>query len=177
MNQALERKNDRILGPGYLENLESLPTVELRARRSECHDLGEELSYTRRLLQGKVDILNHELERRSSGGEPQIVDLIKKLPAILADSAQTASPRLLNIELPAGAGNQRREVERLASGLADAEKLSLDELSEIIDRLVEVERTASQDRKRVQEIADALNQELVRRYREGTADPAGALHS
>lgn len=177
MNQALERKNDRILGPGYLENLESLPTAELRAKRTECHELGEELSYTRRLLQGKLDILEHELKRRSSGGEARIADLVKKLPSILADSARTASPRLLNIELPAGAGNQRREVERLASGLADAEELSLDELSEIIDRLVEVERTASEDRKRVQEIADALNQELVMRYRKGTADPAGALHS
>lgn len=176
MTQALERRNDRILGPGYLENLESLPFPDLRAKRTECQELLEVLSYSRRLLQGKLDILEHELKRRSTGDEVQIDELIKRLPSILADTPPTASPRLLSIELPAGAGNERREVERLASGLADAEKLSLDELSGIIDRLADVERTASEDRKRVQEIADALNQELVRRYREGIADPAGALH-
>jgi len=52
-----------------------------------CDDLEGELSYYRRLLHGRLDLLNFELRRRS-GEETR--SLIEALPEILADGDQPA---------------------------------------------------------------------------------------
>jgi hypothetical protein len=158
--------------------VEAVPTAEVRSRRDECRELETELSYARRLLQGKLDILADELKRRSEGGDSGVQELVSRLPAILTDETTSASQnRLVDIELPANAGRHRRQIDRLATGLANIEELSREELSLLVDELSAAERQVSADRRRAQQVIDGLNAELVRRYRTGDEDPSALLNS
>lgn len=179
MSERPRRRTDRILDPSYLDNLESVPTDELRDMRGDCEAFEAGLSYTRRLLQGKLDILRDELERRAAGGESGIEAILARLPGILADpnGGQSTPVRHTRILPPRVAENQRREVERLASEatLARIEALSSEELSQIVDGLTTAEAQASERRRRVQEVMDGIRAELVRRYKEGKEDPTALL--
>ncbi len=68
------RRIDRVLGPGYLSGLGELPLKVLRERRDEAAQEETDLSYLRRLLHARIDIVRAEQARRSSGGEASIVD-------------------------------------------------------------------------------------------------------
>lgn len=162
----------------FLADVESIPTHQLRDRRDECRGLEAELSYSRRLLQGKIDILRHELKRRSGGGESGLEDLVSRLPAILADEPTRAGQkRLLEESLPANAGRFRREAERLVADLAHIDRLSIEGLSEMVEELAAAERKVSEQRRAAQQLIDGLNAELVRRYRKGEEDPSSLLSS
>lgn len=164
-----------ILDLAWLEGVRSTPIAQLRARRDECRELEVELSYSRRLLQGKIDILNSELEKRSVGGPSDVEELVDRLPSILAAEARRGSDRLLSLELPANAGKHRRHRERLGTSLSHIASSSDEQLRAMIDELVEVERLVSEDRRKAQQIVDTVNAELVRRYRDGEEDPAALL--
>ena len=57
MTQPGNRRLDRVLAPDFLEGLESWSMAELRAARSDAEQEETDLSYLRRLLQGRMDIL------------------------------------------------------------------------------------------------------------------------
>lgn len=173
------RRADRIFEPDYLASLGSVSIDELRKSREECEQLEAELSYTRRLLQGKMDILHHELERISEGGKLDIKGLIEKLPTILADGQPGGFGRHVRVLLPRNAARQRREVERLASAanLAGLDKLSSKQVEEMVERISDAEARVSVERRRVQDVMDAIRAEMVRRYREGQEDPSALLSS
>lgn len=178
------RRYDRIFSDEYLEGLESLAIDELRKRRSECEEMEAEVSLTRRLLQGKMDILRHDLERRAAGGDTRIESLKEKLAEILAERAEapegiSGQVKHNRVLVPASAEVQRREVEKLASDtlLSQMEDFSKEQLEEVIDRLTAAEREASQNRRRIQIVIDEIGAELVRRYKEGTEDPSALLTS
>lgn len=178
MPEKRDRREDRILDPEFLNNIESVNTADLRSRRDECRELEAELSYARRLLQGKIDILGSEIKRRSEGGEAGMGDLVSRLPSILADEPRTGgATRLLESDLPRNAGKFRRYTERLATGLANIEASTPEELSAMVEELAAEERKVSEDRRRAQKIIDGLNAELVRRYQKGDEDPSALLTS
>lgn len=179
MIEGARRRFDRIVDPAYLENLQGLPIQELRKRKDECEGLEVEISYARRLIQGKLDILRHSAERLADGDTVGLAEMVEDLPGILADGVTGSSPRLARIMAPDNADNQRREVERLASStdLARLEELSSNEINEMVSRLFEAEKETSQRRRRIQSVMDQLSGELVRRYREGREDPTALLSS
>ena len=178
MSDKRDRRDDRILDPEFLNDVESVNTADLRSRRDECRELEAELSYARRLLQGKIDILGAEIKRRSEGGEAGMGDLVSRLPSILADEPRTGgATRLLESDLPRNAGKFRRYTERLATGLAHIESSTPEELSAMVEELATEERKVSEDRRRAQKIIDGLNAELVRRYQKGDEDPSALLTS
>jgi hypothetical protein len=172
------RREDRIFEPGYLEDLQSLTMADLRARRTECEEFEAELSYARRLLQGKVDIMRHALERRLEGGGARIEALIVKLPSILSDDGPPGvGGRFQKLLLPKAAESQRRQVERLASEstLSRIDDIPTDELTEMVERVSAAEAQTSLERRRVQKVLDEIHAEIVRRYREGSEDPSELL--
>jgi hypothetical protein len=77
------RRIDRVLDPGFTEGVERLGLPELRARREEAEAEETDVSYLRRLLQGRLDILREELVRRSAGGAQDVAGL----SSILSDDA------------------------------------------------------------------------------------------
>jgi hypothetical protein len=96
------RRIDQVLDPEYVADLRELPLDELRVRRSTCDDLDGELSYYRRVLHARMDLLAFELRRRS-GEETR--SLIEALPDILADSDDGSAshytmPKTLPVDPP-----------------------------------------------------------------------------
>src|SRR5688572_33203210 len=76
-----QRRLDRVLEPGYLDGLADRSVDEVSAMKAECTDLETEVSFIRRLAQGRIDILDAERDRRASGGS--LEDLIGSLSKIL----------------------------------------------------------------------------------------------
>ena len=177
MTEAPRRSVDRIVDPSYVENLQTMPIDELRRKKDECEALESEVSYARRLIQGKLDILRHGVERMAGGDRLGVTEMVEDLPGILCEGVGGCASRLPRILAPANAVTQRREVERLAAmaDLTRLEELSPDELKEIVERLESAEKETSQRRRRIQGVMDQITGELIRRYREGQEDPTALL--
>lgn len=168
------RRIDMVMDPAFTETLESLPLEELRSRRAILDDLDTELSYYRRILHGRLDLLDFELRRRA-GTETR--SLIEALPEILADSpsGKTSNPLDMErpLELPELAGEGRRSVDAALSDdfLAHLPTLADDDLTEIRDSLSKTEAQLSEQRRAVYDAYDLVTAELTKRYRDGTASP------
>lgn len=142
----------------------------LRARRDEAAQEETDLSYLRRLLHARIDIVRAEQQRRASGGETSVVE---QLTTILADNAlgpATGSGRHQRLE-PSRAGEYRRRAEALVgdADLSDVSSLSDHTLAETLESYREQERSVSGRRREVQAVVDVFNGEIARRYAQGSA--------
>ena len=169
------RRIDRVLAEGYLEGLRDLPLAEVRSLRADAEQEEVDLSYLRRMIQGRMDILRAELNRRDGVSKGTLVE---GLAAILADEPRAPARgmgRHTTVE-PSRADSHRRYVEALVAdvGLSDVSERSTDELARAMDTLAEEERTLSGKRRKVQEVMDACGADITRRYRDGEAS-VGAL--
>lgn len=176
MSRPANRRIDRIRSPGFAQGLGELPLEELRARRDECLAEREYLSFLRRLVQGRAEILRAEVERRGAGGEGG--PLVERLAEILSGEGQGSSPsrgEAVRISLPEEEMLlARRRVERLVAdaGLSDPGALDDDELARAVELLAREEREVSGERGEVLAVLDALQDELKRRYKD---DPSLVL--
>ena len=171
---AGKRRIDRVTDPTLLERLPELSTPDLRALRDEAREEESRLSYHRRLLQGRCDIVQAEVERRG-GGEGD--DLHARLAAILGDRTTVrGTPRAVSLSVPPD-HPERREEDALVGDAALAGLPDLDEegLRALAERLTEGERAISAQRASVLRHLDALQDELVARYRDGRADISDML--
>ncbi len=164
------RRIDRVLADDYARGIDRLPMSTLRSRRDEAAQEETDLSYLRRLLHARIDIVRAEQERRTSGAATSVVD---QLAAILADNAlgpATGSGRHQTLE-PSRAGAYRRRAEALVgdADLSDVTALSDDTLTDTLASYREQERSVSQRRREVQAVVDAFNAEMARRYAQGSA--------
>jgi hypothetical protein len=169
------RRIDRVLSQDYLAGLDALPLDEVRSLRKEAEQEETDLSYLRRLLQGRLDILRAELARRA--GEE--TDLVSALPRILADEGGHAARGLgrhIAVE-PSRADSHRRHVEALVADVDLSDPAAHDDgsLRRVVEVLEREERDVSDKRVRVQGVMDACAAEITRRYREGDADVADLL--
>jgi len=171
------RRIDRVLAEDYLTGLSGLSMDEVRELRRDADQEETDLSYLRRLLQGRMDILRAEIARRSGDGASDLVDA---LPQILADEGAAHSPRGLGRHMaaePSRADSHRRHVEALVADVDLSNPASHDE--ESLRRAVEVlereEQQVSDKRRAVQTVMDACTAEITRRYREGDADVSDLL--
>jgi len=169
MTQPHRRRIDLVEAAEFASGLETLSMEELRARRRTCADLDVELSYHRRLLQGRLDLLAFEVRRRA-GEESR--SLLEALPEILASwaSGDTGLPeRPVLVELPELPTTGRREVDRALADdfLARLPEMGDEDLGSVQRRLAEAEREISRQRRAVFEASDRIQAELVRRYRLG----------
>ncbi|NHC46850.1 RsiG family protein [Motilibacter aurantiacus] len=177
MTQPMEggrRRIDRVLAPGYLDHLAERPLDEVRVLRRDAEQEESDLSYVRRLLQGRLDILRAEVSRRAGGGQEESeADFVTRLARTLTDSgprSDQSHARVPHID-PSRVGEHRRRVEQIVAdvGFSDLDALSDDELSGAISRLGAFEDEVSQSRRKVQEVVDACTAEIGRRYKDGAA--------
>ena len=172
------RRIDQVTDPAYVEDLGSLSIDELRKRRGVLDDLDTELSFYRRMLHGRMDLLSFEMRRRS-GEETRT--LIEALPQILADGIDGPSrntiPRDLPLTLPDLSGEGNRAIDRVLGDdfLAHLPSLEDSDLEEIQAALTEAEREVSNQRRAVYEVHDRISAEITLRYREGLADATDLL--
>lgn len=164
-----------VFDPGYLAGLEQLPMPELRTKRDACAELEMDLSYLRRLVQARVDLVVAERERRRQGiSEPSAGSLVEQLPHILGDHSRAQGPGRLPAFLAPGERDQVALAARVdeilpADRLASLGSLSAEELDELLEKLSTLERDVSSERRSLHDIQDRLQEELVRRYRSGEA--------
>ena len=177
------RRLDRVLDPGFLAGLDARGLDELRAMRDDAAQEETDLSYLRRLLHARIDIVRFEQHRRAGSGDPAAgtgtapapreSSLVEALPRILADNALGAAAgrgRHQTVE-PSRAESHRRHVEALLAdtGLSDVAGLGDADLEAAADAYAAEESSVSEHRIRVQQVMDACNDEIARRYREGSA--------
>jgi hypothetical protein len=160
-----------VLAPEYLSDLRELALSEVRTRRDDAAQEETDLSYLRRLLHARIDIVKAEQKRRREGGSSSVVE---RLVEILADNvvrpAPSGSGRHQPLE-PSRAEAHRRHVEALVSDtdLSDVASLPDDRLDLALRTYAAEEESVSQRRREVQNVVDALNNEIGARYRAGSA--------
>lgn len=160
------------LADDLLLGLADIPIDEVRARRGACQLLETQLSYVRRLAQGRLDIVASEIAARRDGSKDDRT-LEQRLTAALSDRITSPGNGHLPMVLAPG------EIDpALLAGLDGAappavvsSPSSMDEvqLREVTDALAEFERQVSVRRRAVFDRIDALQAEIVRRYQSGEA--------
>jgi hypothetical protein len=169
------RRIDRIRDEAYVQGLDRLSVGDLRARRDECLAEREHLSLLRRLVQGRAEILQAELEAR--GDTESRAPLVERLAKIFTGDEHEVSSRGEAVRVPVPQEElllARRRVERLVNDteLSSPGSLDDDALAAAIDTLADEEHQVSLARADVFHALDALQDELKRRYKE---DPTLAL--
>ncbi|MFE7352225.1 ABC transporter substrate-binding protein [Streptomyces sp. NPDC057543] len=163
-------------GHGYLDGpsagpqpeLVRLRLPELRTLRRDSQRDEADLSYVRRLIQGRIDILRAELARRRDPEAP----VVDRLSEILADtpSQHRSSARHVTLTTPRSDEYRRLAAETLAEvELSDLDARTDDELDIAMGRLVRYEQQVSRRRHQLQRTADDCSAEIARRYRDGEA--------
>jgi len=161
----LSTQLDRILSADYLGDLEHREMADVRAMRAECQAVETGLSYVRRLVQGRLDIVGVELQRRREGGDPHdLSKLISQLPEILSD--RTRSPGLGRLPQFMAPGEIDTELEgELDEIVAGHDVESLPDLSdaaidELRVQLETFEHLVSSRRRELFDRIDALQAEI-----------------
>jgi hypothetical protein len=162
-----KRRIDQLLAPGFTDGLGSLETDEVRRRRDLARGELEYVSFLRRIVQGRRDILRDELDRRRTDGAKQ--DVVERVVSVLSEGTRgKSSGRAQTVPLPEDEiAKARRRVEKLVgdSELSNLEGLSDARLEEAINRLDEEEKGVSENRSKVIEVADLLQEEMKKRLK------------
>jgi hypothetical protein len=159
-----------------MDELSTLPLDEVRARRAALQNDEVGLSYLRRLVQGRLDIV--AAATRNRGGS--MSSLVDDLPEILGEHVHApGTGRLPTLMAPSAEDETRLRAELDAvvapESLTALDRLDDDELADLVDRLNAFEREISERRRDVHRDIDALQAELTRRYKTGEADVESLL--
>ncbi len=178
----------RLLSDQMLVELQSKPIERLRQLRTEASTAEGDVSFVRRMAQGRFDIVGHERSRRSGAAEDASIDvsgLLFDMPDILKDDdnggeggsrsgrhVEVLEPGKIALEL----GDQLDAVVS-PSALAAVERLSEADLADLLDQLREFEVGLSQARRQLHDRIDMLQDEIARRYRDGEVTVDSVLES
>ncbi|WP_336250628.1 hypothetical protein [Stomatohabitans albus] len=173
MNSPARRRIDRVTAEDFLADMDSKSAAELRTMRDDCREEEDRLSYARRVLLGQLDVLQHELNVRGSDVADQAarVEAISNLfsdgdQAINAATMPTAHRHMYTAQEPIGRRRGDLVIEDVPLG--NIPDMSVDDVSALVDQVTGEVQWVSTTRRKVLDHLDALQQELVRRYREGT---------
>lgn len=170
-----EDRLEWVLSPSFLAGLDTLGTEELRSRRADAEAEEEAISYVRRLLQGRLDILRSELRHRHDSGSDVAGDLLAQLSAVLTDDhpeqRDTLGTRATRLRVPTDTEPHQQRLDELVAGssLDELEDLPDETLEVYVSRLTEHERELSATRRQLFDRIDALRSELAARYKDGRA--------
>jgi hypothetical protein len=151
------RRLDRVLAEDFLSGIDAADTDEIERRRRLAREVENEVSYYRRIVHGRMDLIRFEMRRRSGEETRSIVDA---LPEILADPERSPSSgaRYVPTDLPPLPDVGRRPIDQL---LGDDVLTRLDEIDDAglqsaLEDLSEMEVELSRQRKAVQRVVDSL---------------------
>jgi hypothetical protein len=163
-----------MLEAGYLVGIEDRPVDDVRSMRAECVAVETSVSFVRRMVQGRLDIVAAERERREAGEPPvDIGQLIGRLPEILGDHGRPPGlgrlPQSIEPPEPDPAFIERLDAVAGPGRLTSLPEMSDTELTDIAAQLEALEHEVSGRRRALFERIDTLQSELTRRYRSGEA--------
>ncbi len=164
------RRIDRVLDPGYVAGVAVLGLGEVRARRDYAAQEETDLSYLRRMLHARIDIVRAEQQRRREGGSAPVVAELARILAANAVGPATGSGRFQTLE-PSRAEAHHRTVEALVANvdLSNVGSLSGEQLDGALQAYRTEEASVSQRRREVQHVVDTFNAEIGSRYASGAA--------
>lgn len=171
---------NRILTSPYLDGIESRSLEEIRAMRTECQQIEVGLSYLRRLIQGRLDIVHTYLEYVDTDGPPDLASLVDSLPGILsAGPGRPPGPEHLPMLLaPDTEGSDlTAELDDVlgADEIGSLDGMDANQLRDLAGRLEALENRVSLDRRALHIRIDTLQAELVERHKTGRASVDGLL--
>ena len=77
---------EQVLAADEVGDLSAISVAEIRVQRDDCRRVEDKVSYLRRLVQGRLDIVESDLRRRAAGTDPSdLPSLVDQLPGILSD--------------------------------------------------------------------------------------------
>jgi|SRR5579863_10066971 len=174
----LQGELDRLSAPDYLQGLPDRSLEELRHMRSECDRAETAVSYLRRVAQGRLDIVQGILRR----GDADLSNVVEDLASIIGGGPpRPAGPGRLPSRLAPDMGDVDDDLTEEIDAVLDPgaigtlPELGHDELAALSTRLMEVEARISTQRKALHERIDAVQAEIVSRYKSGDVSPDGLL--
>jgi hypothetical protein len=181
----LDNELGRVLDPHYLDGISDKPLDEVRLMRAECDQIETSVSFLRRMAQGRLDLIHAYLDRRSHTEIRDLRAFVEDLPSIIAagppprsssgspsnhrlpgDRLPDAHPEDLSVELDAVLGAEK---------MSELESLSDSDLDAIAEELAEMEKRISGQRRKLHELIDQIQAEIVSRYKTGRATVDGLL--
>jgi hypothetical protein len=167
---AGNRRIDKVLAEDYLDGLREASLADVRGLRAEAEQEEVDLSYLRRMVQGRLDVLRAEAERRA-GAEGSLVAGLSRILAEEQRSPARGLGRHTSVE-PSRVDQHRRYVEALVADvdLSDVSARSDEDVAQARELLTQEEQLLSAKRRAVQAVMDACSAEITRRYRDGEAD-------
>lgn len=169
------RRIDRILAEGYLADLGEVALADLRTMRA---DTGEEealLSYERRVIHGRLAIIEAEQQRRSGTDSGPLVDRLKEILSDGTVGGTRGGGNLQDPKIMFDRPNRSTTKVAMDDTLTVLDDLDDDALTARLEAHRDAERQVSEMRSKVLRTLDALNEELGRRYASGEASPDDAL--
>jgi len=189
---------DRVISPAFVDDLDGLPLPEILERIEACERAILEYSYYRRLLQGRLDIL--EAARRGAGSlaavlptvlaragveaphvrfrRGHLLELLRMtLPEEMHDIAGVLFPPDPPIRVPEwipAAGHREIDLVLRSDLLSRLDEAGETEILEARRRLAAAEAEISAVRRRAFDAADALERAALRRLKAAPA-PGEAL--
>ncbi len=151
------------------EDLSGCSLADLRIIRDGYQQVENGLSYARRIVQGRLDTVTVELDRRQEGSSD--TDLMTRLPEALA--AHTRGPGLprpvRDLEPPAWADGLLSGLDEIIppSQLGQISQMSDESLTAAAGRIGEFEKELSDARREIHQRIDRVQDQLVGRYRSG----------
>ena len=177
---------DELTDPTYAADVTSLTLEEVRRRRGACQDAEEALSLHRRLVQGRLDIVQADLYRRAGGGLGEdAASLVAALPDILVEHGDRhlGPGRLTSVDtnetqLGPDFDELTAKIESIVDGakLSNLDKLEESEVRNMADQLDDLEKSISGNRHQLHNHIDRFQEEIVRRYKSGEASVDGLLN-
>lgn len=173
MNEQL----DLLLDDDVLTGIEGRDLPDLRSARVAAAQAENDVSMVRRISQGRLDIVGHEMQRRSGAvsDEADVPGLLFSLPDILSDSVGgsgggSGRPVIVNEPGPIALSLVDRLDATVSPGdLSGVDRMDDGSLRMVFERLGEFESQLSGVRRQLHERIDAIQAEIGRRYRDGEA--------
>jgi hypothetical protein len=180
----LDAEVERVLDPAYRGELTTRSLEELHSLRSECQQVEVAVSYLRRMAQGRMDVIGAYLssgDHRGSavGSDAELERLVEELPRIIAGPPRPQgfghlpSPFQPDTESP----ELTKELDEAfaADALVSLGERTPDQLREALEKISQIEAKLSAQRKRLHELIDSIQAEIVARYKSGKASTEGLL--
>ena len=147
--------------------------ADLRVVRNDYQEIETGLSLARRMVQGRLDILLSELDRRHAGTSAAD-DLVGRLPEVLGQQENSGGhprPTSVSNDVPDFVDSIDAEITRIVSvdRLSHVGDLEMAEIGAAVDELQVLEQAISTKRHSLHRVIDEINEEIVGRYRSGQA--------
>ena len=170
----------RLLDPTYLDGVDGLSVDDIRRMRAECQEAEAGLSFLRRLIQGRMDIVHAYIDRPEGSAAPDLSSVVDNLAGILAGPGRAGGPGrnpVLHTPDTDEMAGLTAELDDIlgADEIARLTEFDDAQLAALAERLHEFENRVSGERRGLHERIDTLQAELVARHKSGRASVDGLL--